>query len=51
VDLHKQARDSNCAIYHKDNLQLGDELRLREFPWEESESRQLPEELKYLGIK
>jgi len=51
VDLHKQARDSKCAIYHKDNLQLGDELRLREFPWEESEPRQLPEELKYLGIK
>jgi protein gp37 len=50
-DLHQQARDSGCKIYHKDNLGLGDDIRLREFPWSESIKKDLPEKLKYLGIK
>lgn len=51
VDLHKQARDSNCKIYYKTNLKLPDELRIKEFPWEEPVVRTLPNSMKYLGIK
>ena len=51
ADLHKQARDADCSIYHKTNLGITDELRLREFPWEETTDRLLPESLKYLNIK
>jgi len=50
-DLHQQARDSGCKVYHKDNLGMGDDLRLKEFPWVDSHHQQLPDELKYLGIK
>jgi protein gp37 len=50
-DLHQQARDAGCKVYHKDNLGLGDDVRLREFPWIESSKAELPEKLKYLGIK
>jgi protein gp37 len=50
-DLHQQARDSGCKIYHKDNLGMGDDLRLREFPWSDSAKTELPDALKYLGIK
>lgn len=50
-DLHQQARDAGCKVYHKDNLGLGDDVRLREFPWMESSNAVLPEKLKYLGIK
>jgi len=50
-DLHQQARDAGCKIYHKDNLGLGDDIRLREFPWTETSNAELPEKLKYLGIK
>jgi protein gp37 len=50
-DLHQQARDAGCKVYHKDNLGLGDDVRLREFPWIESGKAELPEKLKYLGIK
>lgn len=50
ADLHAQARDAGCAVYHKDNLGLGD-VRLREFPWEPREERALPEALKYLSMK
>lgn len=49
-DLHSQARKAGCAVYHKDNLGLGD-MRLREFPWSERPSRELPDEFKYLGMK
>ncbi len=51
ADLHKQARDAGCAVYHKDNLCLGDEIRLKEFPWETKISRELPQQLKYLSMK
>lgn len=51
VDLHKQARDAGCAIYHKDNLKIGDGMRLKEFPWESKEQTKLPQALKYLNIK
>lgn len=51
VDLHQQAREAGCAIYHKDNLKFGDEVRLQEFPWEEKRTRELPDSMKYLGIK
>jgi protein gp37 len=50
-DLHQQARDSGCKVYHKDNLGLGDDVRLREFPWHEPSAKELPQNLKYLGIK
>lgn len=48
VDLHAQAREAGCKIYYKDNLQLPDELRIREFPWEERKERLLPDQFKYL---
>ena len=51
ADLHAQARDAGCAVYHKDNLGLGDDVRLKEFPWEPRNDRQLPESLKYLSMK
>jgi len=51
ADLHEQARDSGCKIYHKDNLGMGDDIRLKEFPWQNSERAKLPESFKYLGIK
>ena len=49
--LHTQARDAGCAVYHKDNLGLGDGIRLKEFPWQPAENRLLPDELKYLQMK
>jgi protein gp37 len=51
ADLHSQAREAGCAIYHKDNLGMGDGIRLKEFPWEPREDRVLPEQLKYLSMK
>jgi protein gp37 len=51
ADIHKQARDAGCAIYHKDNLKLPDELRVKEFPWVDREVKALPDSMKYLGIK
>jgi len=51
ADLHAQARDAGCAVYHKDNLGMGDGIRLKEFPWEQRQVRQLPEQLKYLSMK
>jgi len=50
-DLHLQARAAGCAVYHKDNLCLGDQVRLKEFPWEPREERSLPDALKYLSMK
>ena len=51
ADLHAQARDAGCAVYHKDNLGMGDDIRLKEFPWEQRAARELPEQLKYLSMK
>jgi protein gp37 len=51
ADLHAQARAAGYAVYHKDNLGLGDDVRLKEFPWETRAHRQLPEALKYLSMK
>ena len=51
ADLHEQARKAGCAVYHKDNLGMGDEMRLKEFPWESRDEKQLPDALKYLGMK
>lgn len=51
ADLHQQARAAGCAIYYKDNLQMGTDLRLREFPWEPREQKTLPASMKYLNIK
>lgn len=39
---------AGCKIYYKDNLHLPDELRIREFPWEERQERKLPAAFKYL---
>lgn len=50
VDMHIQARDAGCAIYYKDNLDMGGDLRIREFPWEKRKEKLLPEQLKYLNI-
>lgn len=51
ADLHRQARDAGCAVYHKDNLGIGDSMRLKEFPWEARDEKELPDALKYLGMK
>jgi len=53
TELHFQARDAGCSIYHKDNLQMGDALRLKEFPWDHDSraDRELPSQLKYLGME
>jgi len=51
ADLHLQARAAGCAVYHKDNLCLGDDVRLKEFPWGAREDRVLPDALKYLSMK
>ena len=51
VDLHTQAREAGCKIYYKDNTKLPDELRIKEFPWEEPKERKLPVAFKYLNIK
>jgi protein gp37 len=51
ADLHQQARDNGCKVYHKDNLYIEDKMRLKEFPWDEPQQTQLPQQLKYLGIK
>lgn len=51
ADLHAQAREAGCAVYHKDNLGIGDGIRLKEFPWEQRHVRELPEQLKYLSMK
>lgn len=51
ADLHAQARAAGCAVYHKDNLGMGDGIRLKEFPWGTRETRVLPDQLKYLSMK
>ncbi len=47
-ELHQAARKAGCRIYHKTNLKLPDELRVREFPWLEPTTRALPPEFHYL---
>jgi protein gp37 len=49
VDLHRAARAAGARIFYKTNAGLGDELRVKEFPWEEPKMRSLPDSLKYLG--
>jgi len=51
ADLHAQARAAGCAVYHKDNLGMGDDVRLKEFPWEPTKHRTLPDALKYLSME
>ena len=51
ADLHTQAREAGCAVYHKDNLGLGEDVRLKEFPWEPRAEKTLPDALKYLSMK
>ena len=51
VDIHAQTREAGCKIYYKDNTKLPPELRIREYPWEDSKERELPESFKYLNIK
>jgi len=51
ADLHMQARDNGCKVYHKDNLGMSDAVRLKEFPWEPIERKKLPDAFKYLGMK
>lgn len=51
ADLHMQARDNGCKVYHKDNLGMSDDVRLKEFPWETITRKELPAAFKYLGMK
>jgi len=51
ADLHEQARAAGCAVYHKDNLGIGNDIRLKEFPWETKTKKELPDQLKYLSMK
>lgn len=44
IDLHIQAKKSNCKVYHKSNMYE----RVKEFPWTESVERKLPYSFKYL---
>lgn len=48
ADLHNQARRAGCKIYHKTNLGLTSEMRIKEFPWESSITKALPNALRYL---
>lgn len=50
-DLHHQARQAGCAVYHKDNLGIHDDSRVKEFPWQDHATAELPEQLKYLDLK
>ena len=51
ADLHTQAREAGCKIYHKSNLGLTDSMRLKEFPWRDAKQKVLPDALKYLNMK
>jgi protein gp37 len=46
-DLQRAARDAGCRIYHKTNLDMGDRIRVREFPWVKVKERELPKTLRY----
>ena len=44
VDLHIQARQANCKVYHKSNLYE----RVKQFPWVDVVKKQLHDSFKYL---
>lgn len=46
--LHVAARAAGCRIYYKSNIGMTDASRLREFPWQEPASVQLPKSFIYL---
>ena len=48
-DLHQQAREAGCKIYYKTNCGMTDDLRIKEFPWIESVTKQAPSVFQYLG--
>jgi protein gp37 len=48
VDVHRAARDAGCRIYHKTNLAMGDEVRVREYPWIQPKPKPLPNPFRYL---
>lgn len=47
-DLTAAARKVGCRVYHKTNLELGDAIRLREFPWVKPVRKVLPDSFRYL---
>jgi len=49
VALHSDARKAGARIYYKANAGLSEELRIKEFPWQEPKARTLPREFMYLG--
>ena len=49
VALHNQARAAGCRIYHKANLGLTAEMRLKEFPWTTPVEKPLPVALQYMA--
>lgn len=44
VDLHIQARQANCKVYHKSNMYE----RVKQFPWVDVVEKKLPDSFKYL---
>lgn len=48
AELQGAARRAGCRIYHKTNLDLGDGIRVREFPWSTPAQRRLPKAFWYL---
>lgn len=49
TDLQQQARQAGCRIYHKTNLGLTNEIRIKEFPWQTPKERTLPKAFRYLS--
>lgn len=49
ADLQQQARQAGCRIYHKTNLGLINEIRIKEFPWQKPKERTLPKAFRYLS--
>lgn len=47
VELYEQARRAMCKVYFKTNLE--DAIKLKEFPWQDSPEKTLPDVFKYLG--
>jgi hypothetical protein len=48
VPLHSDARAAGLRIYYARNCGMDDDLRVREFPWDEPKEKCLPESLRYL---
>lgn len=44
IDLHIQAKQANCKVYHKSNMYE----RVKQFPWVESSEKKLPDCFKYI---